>query len=41
MKAMTNHVMGALALLNARGPDQLSTPYGRQLMRTVRVQVVS
>ena len=41
MEAMTKHIMGSLALLDARGPSLLQTHIGRQLMRTVRIQVVS
>ena len=40
MQNLTHHVLGALAILDARGLSQFQTSLGLQLMRAVRVQVV-
>ena len=41
MEPWTNHVKGALALLDYRGQEQLGKPIGLQLIRSLRTQVVS
>ena len=41
MTASTNHINGALALLDLRGKQQLQTHFGVQLINALRTQVVS
>jgi hypothetical protein len=41
MEPWTKHVNGALALLDYRGAEQLTNENGLQLIRSLRISVVS